>query len=477
MRPVNVLDVKRGKVGPFSRLPRLVNLYRAPRVIEVPVRRTLAGFSLLGVLAWFVVGSVAAPIVAPSSFAAEATTQEEEQRERQELEAELRRLEEEMGRQEQTIQTLRTQGRTLQTEIQKLNAQSKKLALQIQAVEFSLSKLNKEIAANTAQVRLKEDQLALNRGALVRAMQSLYESDRSSLLEVFLGSAQLSDFFGNLTSLAEVQGSLASTVEKISEMRAALLEEQEQLAFQKNDAETLKAYRDSQRRSVEGVKKDKAQLLNVTKGKESEYQELLKETRKTAAQIRSRIFELLGGGELTFDEAYKFAKYAEQATGVRAALILAVLDRESALGQNVGRCTYKTAMHPTRDIPPFLALTAELGINPASVTVSCANRDGLYGGAMGPAQFIPSTWNLYKDKIKDITGSNPPSPWRNADAFVATALYLKDAGAAGAALAGERVAAAKYYAGQRWRRYLWTYGDRVVTRAQQFEQDIKILNS
>lgn len=401
---------------------------------------------------------------------------------RQACERRLLELENQISGQEAQIVDYQKRGRSLQNEINNLNAKINKANLQIKSINLSLAKLDEEITETRGQIQITEQKLNLNKEALRRAIRAIYQSDRTGLTALFLKSERLSDFVGNVNNLVTVQRSLITTVNAVAELQGKLIVEREDLELKRSDALTLKRFQDAQRVSLRTIKDQKAEILTVTKGQESKFQSLLKEARKTAAQIRSRIFEFLGGGELTFEKAYEFAKFAEQATGARAALILAVLDKESALGQNVGRCNYKTAMHPTRDIHIFLALTAALNINPDTITVSCANRDGLFGGAMGPAQFIPSTWNLYSAKVAESTGSNPPSPWRHGDAFMATALYLKDSMRGCDSLYShqtdiERCAAAKYYAGGRWRRHLWGYGDRVVTKAQQFQTDIDVLSS
>ena len=397
---------------------------------------------------------------------------------RKSLEAELAEYEKQIDEYEANIANAKKQGKTLKSEIDRLNSKISQLNLQIKAVNSNLKKLDGEIIVTQKKINITEKDVDLNKQALSEALINIYEEEGRGILEVLLANPKLSDFFTDLNSLLTFQENIKTTLKKIIELRESLIDQKEILALERVDAATLKDYKDSQKTGIQKTKEDKNQLLKITKGRESEYQKILVETKKTAAEIRKQIFKLIGGGELNFEEAYELAKFAEKSTGVRAALILAVLDRESALGKNVGRCSYKTAMHPRRDIPIFLIITKELGFDPESMLVSCPiSSDGAYGGAMGPAQFIPSTWELYKNKISEITGSNPANPWKNSDAFIGTALYLKDAGAANSSLSQERIAAAKYYAGGRWKRYLWTYGARVINQAQQFEDDIAILSS
>jgi membrane-bound lytic murein transglycosylase B len=90
---------------------------------------------------------------------------------------------------------------------------------------------------------------------------------------------------------------------------------------------------------------------------------------------------------------------------------------------------------------------------------------------MGPAQFIPSTWILYKDRVKAITGK-PADPWSIKDSFLAAALYLADYGAKKQTYNAEWKAAMIYFSGTTNKRYRF-YGDSVIRITKQYEKDIK----
>jgi hypothetical protein len=268
------------------------------------------------------------------------------------------------------------------------------------------------------------------------------------------------------------------------------LEGQKQsLDEEKDDLERMTRIQILQREESTNTRKEQEKLLEQTKGKESEYQKLLTESQKKAAEIRARIFELIGVAKApTFEEAYTIAKYVSGITGVRTAFLLAVLTQESNIGKNVGQC-YVTdfntgagtdlkgspkqrVMNP-KTIPDFTNLVSLLGMTPNKTPVSCwipLYWRGVpygWGGAMGPAQFIVSTWNLYKDKISQITGK-AASPWDINDAFLGAGLLLKENGA----LVNEFRAAMRYFSGGTWTRSEEFYGYSVLNIAAQYEKDI-----
>jgi len=136
-------------------------------------------------------------------------------------------------------------------------------------------------------------------------------------------------------------------------------------------------------------------------------------------------------------------------------------------GEKVSR-----VMNPTRDVPHFLNITKSLGRDPYKTPVSCPMSFG-WGGAMGPAQFIPSTWINYADRISQITGTTA-DPWNIRDSFLAAGLYLANYGASSQNPDDEWKAAMIYFSGSTNPKYKF-YGDSVINLATKYQADIDTL--
>ncbi|HUC02065.1 MAG TPA: lytic murein transglycosylase [Candidatus Paceibacterota bacterium] len=397
------------------------------------------------------------------------------------LESQLSQLEGQIDQYQSQIAADQAKGSTLTGQINTLNAQIAKLNLQIQAINITLQEIGTQITQTNTQIGVTQGQITGEKATIGNLLQVLYENDHTSFLESFLADPQISNLWDEAQNISLFESNLSADVAQLDTLTGQLQNQSQQLAQSQSAEATAEQYAAAQAQQVSANKSQVNQLLAATKSDQAAKAALAAQAKATAAQIRNQIFQLLGGGQLTFEQAYQYAQVASQATGVDDAIILAVLDRESALGQNVGQCSYKTSMSPA-NIPIFLQITSQLGLDPDNMLVSCANADGVYGGAMGPAQFEPSTWELYVSQIAQITGDNPPSPWSNADAFVATALYLKGAmqgceSVYSAQLDIDRCTAAKYYAGGNWKSYLWTYGEAIVEQEQTFQQDIATITS
>jgi membrane-bound lytic murein transglycosylase B len=313
-----------------------------------------------------------------------------------------------------------------------------------------------------------------------------------TLVELALGQS-LTDLFEDIDDFERIQMELDSSFKEIAVTRSDLAARKSALEDKKREEADMLQLQQLQKKDLQSTESEKKTLVSAAKGKESTYQKIIAEQVRTATQIKNALFGLRDGGAIPFGTAYQYAKEAEAKTGVNAALTLGVLRQETNLGENVGKCLVtntpnkgdgigknsgtliRGVMKPDRDVDPFMAITAELGIDPASQVVSCPQSVG-YGGAMGPAQFIPSTWVLYKARLAAATGDNPPNPWQARTAIFATAMLMADNGADQGTRESERRAALRYFAGGNWSKPSYAfYGDGVMKYRDQYQADINVL--
>ncbi len=424
-------------------------------------------------LTFFILGvnTVAAPLNLPSFKVLDPETQKK----KESLEAELQKVLKEIEEYKKTILNIQKQKRNIQNDIKIVEAQIKKVELEIKAINLNIQRLNSKIAQTKKSIQITEDKIKRSQEILTAAIRYYYQVRRRNVVEVFLAQAQLSDYFNNFFYLQKLQEQISNEIENLKDLNKKLNSQKEDLEKELQEQSGLLSLQKIKHNELQELRQEKQALLAQASREESKYQQKLRESEKTAAQIREQIYRLAGGaGPITFGEAYNLAKIAEKYTGIRPAFLLAVLHYESRLGQNVGTCHYKDAMKPSEQ-PIFEKIVQELGLDPNRMPVSCKPWYG-WGGAMGPAQFLPSTWMKYRDRVAQITGNNPPSPWNNLDAFVAAALYLTTVGADARTYQAEWKAAMIYFAGGNWNNpSLRFYGDDVMSIAERFQQDINVL--
>ena len=435
---------------------------------------------------WFLFAALAS---SGAYLLAAEMTPEELASEQSELQKQLQDIEAQIAEYQKELSSVQGEKNTLQNKINKLKKQQATLNLQIKETGLRLKDLGGQIAETQSGIETSTEKIEKLRKQIGNVLELLYvREDSNRLLYLILSKNNLSDMVAALNDYATLTQGLSALLEQTKDINEQLKEEKDVLSIQEEDAKNLLSIQNLQREKLSGSVSEQNTLLQVTKGKESNYQEALSDQKKRAQTIRGRLYQLLDvEKQINFEQAVKIADWASGQTGVRTAFLLSVLTQESNLGKNVGTCnragdpptkSWKVVMHPTRDQPHFATITSELGRDPDITPISCPMRDSRgrqigYGGAMGPAQFIPSTWMGYRGKVTAVTG-NPADPWDIRDAFLASAIKL---GADGATTKdGEWAAAMRYFSGSTNTKYRF-YGDSVVERADEYQKDIDDINS
>ena len=394
------------------------------------------------------------------------------------LEKELTEIEGKINTQRSLVQEKQRERVSLERDVFILDTNIEKAHLGIRRRNIAIGRISDEIKDKETIIAELDSKIDREKESLAQLIRKTNELDNVSLVEMVLGNKNLSEFFVDLDSFQSIKQGLQVSFEEIRDTKGKTASARDALEEKQSDEIQLRSIQELQKKTIERQEKEKQQILSVSKGVEAQYQKVLKAQEKTAATIRSELFTLRGTAAIPFGKALDLAKRAGSKLDIRPAFLLGIIAEESNLGENVGKGNWQTDMHPTRDVPVFKDILSRLGLNPDSVPVSKKPWYG-WGGAMGPAQFIPSTWVLYENKIASFTGHNPPNPWDPEDAFMGAAILLSDNGADGKTFQTERLAALRYLAG--WKNakdpsYAF-YGDEVMGLASKYQSQIDILDA
>lgn len=408
------------------------------------------------------------------------------------LREELEIIEREAAILEESLNVQKSKSATIERDVNILANEVRSAELAIQKKNLEIQKLSSTIKLKEQTIKELEEKIERGRNDLAVLIKKTNDIDTSSLPEIVLSNDNLSDFFVDLDSYSMVQKQLEDLFDEIREIQGQNENEKASLESKQNKEQDIKFEIQREKKTVEVKKTEKDELLSLSKKSEATYESIINEKRQKAAAIRTALFQLRDSAGIPFGEALDYAEKASRATGVRTAFILAILKQESDLGKNVGTCNRAgdpeskkwTEIMPgpndgyrsyRDDQTIFLRIVKALGLDPDSTPLSCPWGNG-WGGAMGPSQFIPTTWASYESRIGAAVGVKTPNPWNPEHAIMATAIYMKDLGAAAGGYTAERTAALKYYAGGNWNLPQNAfYGNGVLSHAEVFQSQIDFL--
>ena len=415
-----------------------------------------------------------------------------------EIEAEKQRL-------EQTKQQTASRERDLALSEQNIN----KSAAYIRARDIEIQKIIARIGKQKEKVVEVETQAEDARQSIARLIRQKNELDDYSVIEAVFSQDTLSGFFANVQDYDTLRARIEADFAAFNQLKEDIIAEQAELAEEESRQRELALQKELEKQQLEKQRAEQKVLRDISKEQENQYQALIAEKEAAKKALRARLFTTASGEKVSFGEAYDIIAPYERALGVDAAFVLAVLFQESGwggqIGGNIGQCYYNQdnphggsrngyQVMSASQQDNFLRLMDDLGINAERQAVSCPiPTDGAYGGAMGPAQFMPNTWMEVRSQAAGYIGisADDMSPFVNRDAFVASATYLRNHYYSSSCTQyandyqhirsqkslREKCAAARYYAGGNWWNFRNTYGESVQQRAERFRQDIETLEN
>jgi membrane-bound lytic murein transglycosylase B len=396
---------------------------------------------------------------------------------------ELAKVEAEIKEKQQVLKSKQLERTSYERDVAILDAKIAEAQLKIKAKTISIEHLSQDIGTKLQTIDTLNDKIESGKQSLAQLIRKTDELDNITIPEIVLGNDNLSDALADVNSYNSIKNALAQLFIKVRENKSSTEAEKKILDAKKANELDAKKVIEAEKKIVEQNEAKKRALVKAAKTEESAYQQVINDREKAAAQIRSMIFALRDTDGIKFGDALAFAEEAQKKTGVRPAFLLAILMQETNLGKNLGSCYLKDTttgsgvgmntgtpfakvMKPDRDVQPFLQIMKALGRDAFTTRVSCPQSIG-YGGAMGPAQFIPSTWIMYSKSVATGVGRSVADPWNPEDAFMASSMFLRDIGAAGGTYTGEMNAACRYFSGKvcSASAFANTYGTQVMQKA------------
>lgn len=198
----------------------------------------------------------------------------------------LNSLQSQINEYQSKVTELQGQAKTLNSQIQIMDNQIKITELKIDEAKERLSELTENIDSAKKRITGLEKDISVSAKALIGRINATYQVGRIDSWQVFLTSNNISNFLTRLTYLKIVQAYDKKTIYAAQQSKENYEREKLLLEEKQKEEEAIRVELEGYTTKIEQEKKQKDDLLAVTKNSEREYQKRLSDAMKELQQIQ-----------------------------------------------------------------------------------------------------------------------------------------------------------------------------------------------
>lgn len=203
----------------------------------------------------------------------------------EELDRQLREKQEEIRKLEGQLAETQAQEKTLNSQLKYIDGQIKLTELKIEETKFQITKLEKEISELGNKINRISNSLDAITEILLTRIVSTYKLGNFSFLDLIFSSHGFSDLIERLKYIEVAQANDKKILYQLQATKLTYNDQKQDKEIRQAQQQKLKKDLENYSSQLDTQKKEKEELLRVTKNNEARFQELLARLRADADSI------------------------------------------------------------------------------------------------------------------------------------------------------------------------------------------------
>lgn len=184
------------------------------------------------------------------------------------------------------------EAQTLAERIANMNEQIKQISKEVKKIKREVSQVKQDINRTSLDIKIQEEELENQQEALDQALLYLYQEKDTPLLYQLFSFDTFSRILDRQEYISVAQAKVSDAIDEVSKLKDELEEKRENLIRDRQELRELGVLLASSKKSIKKEQKEKADLLEKTKGREDKYQLLVAAKKAEEDNILRKIQEL-----------------------------------------------------------------------------------------------------------------------------------------------------------------------------------------